>query len=338
MDSLPSTVVAPLSLIVASLACVYLYRRRMIPGIIHPESDFWIFLIGACLIISFSPLVDYVGDLLRMENSVHSLGPLWVESIRKISADLSELCTDNDMDAVSRAKLQQAFSCRVEISHMIAYAEKGVYTSNSLYAIDDQVAKLALTEGTFRKSLERTLVALHGSFTSIDRCVIEGGLLPENDAAPTGLSSYLPELRIRLEETAATHRATGNLSMVLSNLCLLSMREKQGLEAQTMAYQTVHTWMGVSVAKFEAILHAISVMENLSHEVCGGWKAAILVAKQVHQFLVILELSMHRIVGDEGWTTDGSAEFHGMLAKGIMGVENLYEDLAFTRQREDLFL
>ncbi len=116
------------------------------------------------------------------------------------------------------------------------------------------------------------------------------------------------------------------------------MCEKQGLDAQTMAYQMVYTWMGVSVAKAEAILHAISVMENLSHEVSAGWKAAVLVAKQVHHFLVILELSMHCIIGDEDWTADGNAEFHGMLAKGIVGVENLYEDLAFTRQREDLFL
>ncbi len=75
MDGFPSTVVTLLSLGVTSIACVYLYKHRLLPEILNPESDFWIFLLGTCLIISFSPLVDYVGDLLGIENSVHSLGP-----------------------------------------------------------------------------------------------------------------------------------------------------------------------------------------------------------------------------------------------------------------------
>ncbi|KAK0468508.1 hypothetical protein IW261DRAFT_1426336 [Armillaria novae-zelandiae] len=272
-----------------------------------------------------------LADLLSMGHSVHSLNPSWVESICKISADLSELHTDNDLDAVSRAKLRQAFSHRAEISHLMAYAEKGIYTSNNLSAIDDQVAKLPLTEAAFRKSLECTLVSLHVSFMSID-C-----LLPESDAAPSSLPSYLPELRMRLEETATTHRATRNLSIALSDLCILSMREKKSLEMQMTTHPLVFTWMRINSANAKAVLYAISFMENLSHEVCTGWKAAILVGKQVHQFLLILEQRMHHIVGDEDWTTDRSAGFHGMLAKGIMGVEDLYEDLAFTRQRGNLF-
>ncbi|KAK0495732.1 hypothetical protein EDD18DRAFT_1354239 [Armillaria luteobubalina] len=173
----------------ALIFCIYLYRHGLIPGFLHPETDFWILLVGISLIISLSPLVNCVGDLLSMGNSIHSLSPSWVESILKISADLSELCTDNDLDAVSCTK---AFSCRTEISHLMAYAEKGIYSSNNLSAINDQVAKLPLTEAAFRKSLECTLVSLHGSFMSIDQCVIEAGLLPESDAAPTSIPSYLP--------------------------------------------------------------------------------------------------------------------------------------------------
>ncbi|KAK0489832.1 hypothetical protein EDD18DRAFT_1109967 [Armillaria luteobubalina] len=296
MDSLQSAVVTLLAAVVAApIFCVYLYRHGLIPGFLHPETDFWILLIGVSLIISLSPLVDCVGDLLSMGGSVHSLSPSWVESVCKISADLSELRTDNDLDVVSRAKLRQAFSRRAEISHLMAYAEKGIYSSNNLSAIDDQVAKLPLTEAAFRKSLERTLVSLHGSFMSIDRRVIEAGLLPESDAAPTSLPSYLPELHRRLEETADTHRATRNLSIALSDLCILSMCEKKSLETQMTTQPLVFTWMGINSANVEAVLYAISFMENLSHEVCAGWKAAILVGKQVHQFLLILEQSMHCI-------------------------------------------
>ncbi|KAK0474490.1 hypothetical protein EDD18DRAFT_1367686 [Armillaria luteobubalina] len=336
MDSLQSAVVTLLAAIVAApIFCVYLYRHGLIPGFLHLETDFWILLIGISLIISLSPLVDCIGDLLSMGGSIHSLSPSWVESIRKISADLSELRTDNDLDVVSCAK---AFSRHAEISHLMAYAEKGIYSSNNLSAIDDQVAKLPLTEAAFRKSLEHTLVSLHGSFMSIDRRVIEAGLLPESDAAPTSLPSYLPELHRCLEETADTHRATRNLSIALSDLCILSMCEKKSLETQMTTQLLVFTWMGINSANVEAVLYAISFMENLSHEVCTGWKAAILIGKQVHQFLLILEQSMHCIVGDTDWTTtEGRADFHGMLAKGIMGVEDLYEDLAFTRERGNLF-
>ncbi|KAK0493999.1 hypothetical protein EDD18DRAFT_1107507 [Armillaria luteobubalina] len=177
MDSLQSAVVTLLAaVVVAPIFCVYLYRHGLIPGFLHPETDFWILLIGVSLIISLSPLVDCVGDLLSMGSSVHSLSPSWVESIHKISADISKLRTDNDLDVVSHAKLRQAFSHHAEISHLMAYTEKGIYSSNNLSAIDDQVAKLPLTEAAFRKSLECTLVSLHGSFMSIDQCVIEAGV------------------------------------------------------------------------------------------------------------------------------------------------------------------
>ncbi len=129
-----------------------------------------------------------------------------------------------------------------------------------------------------------------------------------------------------------------NLSLAFSKLCIISKHERKSLEAQMVGYQLVYTWIGGNAVKAEAVLYAISIMEALSQEVCAGWKAAIFVGKQVHQFLMILKRSMHHIVEDEDWTTDGSTGFHGMLSKGIIGVQDLYEDLAFTRERGDLFL
>lgn len=97
-------------------------------------------------------------------------------------------------------------------------------------------------------------------------------------------------------------------------------------------YQSVYTWISSNSVKAEAVSYTISIMETLSHEVCMGWKAVILVGKQVHQFSMILEQSMQHIIEDEDWTTDGSANF----GKGITGVKDLYDDLAFTRQQGDL--